>query len=123
MAVFDGIRASGQDVRIGSCDLTGRRMYVRVRCEAVQVLAPALLSDYRSPFTGARGADNPVVFAGFVVANSETGCGAATVTPRLELRCQPWYLRPSTPNAAGSQLRTCWPVGSSPMALTMSRLG
>jgi hypothetical protein len=24
-----------------------------------------------------------VVFAGFVVANSETGCGAATVTPRL----------------------------------------
>jgi hypothetical protein len=24
-----------------------------------------------------------VVFAGFVVANSETGCGACTVTPRL----------------------------------------
>jgi len=83
MAVFDGIRASGQDVTIDSCDLTERRMYVRVRCEAVQVLAPALLSGYRSPFTGARGADNPVVFAGFVVANSETGCGAATVTPRL----------------------------------------
>jgi hypothetical protein len=52
-------------------------MYVRVRCEAVQVLAPALLADYRSPFTAAAGADNPVVFAGFVVANSETGCGAA----------------------------------------------
>ena len=83
IAVFDGIRQSGQDVTIDSCDLTDRRMYVRVRCEAVQVLAPALLSDYRSPFTGARGADNPVVFAGFVVANSETGCGAATVTPRL----------------------------------------
>jgi hypothetical protein len=83
MAVFDGIRAAGQDVTIDSCDLTERRMYVRVRCEAVQVLAPALLSDYKSPFTGARGADNPVVFAGFVVANSETGCGACTVTPRL----------------------------------------
>jgi hypothetical protein len=83
MAVFDGIRAAGQDVMIDSCDLTERRMYVRVRCEAVQVLAPALLSDYKSPFTGARGADNPVVFAGFVVANSETGCGACTVTPRL----------------------------------------
>ena len=53
MAVFDGIRAAGQDVTIDSCDLTERRMYVRVRCEAVQV------------------------FAGFVVANSETGCGAA----------------------------------------------
>lgn len=83
MAVFDGIRAAGHPVAIDSCDLTERRMYVRVRCEAVQVLAPALLSGYRSPFTGARGADNPVVSAGFVVANSETGCGAATVTPRL----------------------------------------
>ena len=83
MAVFDGIRAAGHPVIIDSCDLTERRMYVRVRCEAVQVLAPALLSEYRSPFTGARGADNPIVFAGFVVANSETGCGAATITPRL----------------------------------------
>lgn len=83
MAVFDGIRAAGYPVSIDSCDLTEQRMYVRVRCEAVQVLAPALLSGYRSPFTGARGAENPLVFAGLVVANSETGCGAATVTPRL----------------------------------------
>ena len=29
------------------------------------------------------GADNPVVFAGFVITNSETGCGAFTLTPRL----------------------------------------
>jgi hypothetical protein len=80
MAAFDGIRTAGQQVTIDSCDLTGRRMYVRVRCEAVQVLAPALLSGYRSPFTGVSGADCPVVFAGFVLANSETGCGACTVT-------------------------------------------
>jgi hypothetical protein len=59
MAVFDGIRASGQQVSIDSCDLTGRRTYVRVRCEAVQVLAPALPAGYRSPFTGAAGADSP----------------------------------------------------------------
>jgi hypothetical protein len=38
--------------------------------------AGVLLSRYRSPFTGASGADNPVVFAGFILANSETGCGA-----------------------------------------------
>ncbi len=38
---------------------------------------------YRSPFTGAAGADNPVVFSGFVITNSETGCGAFTLTPRL----------------------------------------
>jgi hypothetical protein len=58
-------------------------MYVRVVCEQVAVLAPALLAGYRSPFTGASGADNPVVFAGFVITNSETGCGAFTLTPRL----------------------------------------
>ena len=48
-------------------------MYVRVVCEQVAVLAPALLADYRSPFTGAAGADNPAVFAGFVIRESETG--------------------------------------------------
>ena len=83
MAVFDGIRRAGHPVQIETCDLTDRRMYVRARCEAVQVLAPGLLAGYRSPFTGASGAGNPVVFAGFVVTNSETGCGAATVTPRI----------------------------------------
>jgi hypothetical protein len=83
MAVFDGIRRAGHPVQIETCDLTDRRMYVRARCEAVQVLAPGLLAGYRSPFTGAAGADNPVVFAGFVVTNSETGCGACTVTPRI----------------------------------------
>ena len=58
-------------------------MYVRVVCEQVRALAPALLAGYRSPFTGASGADNPVIFAGFVISNSETACGAFTLTPRL----------------------------------------
>jgi hypothetical protein len=58
-------------------------MYVRVVCEQVRVMAPALLAGYRSPFTGASGAENPVIFAGFVLTNSETGCGAFTLTPRL----------------------------------------
>jgi hypothetical protein len=31
------------------------------------------LRDYVSPFTGARGAANPLVFAGFVLPNSENG--------------------------------------------------
>jgi hypothetical protein len=83
MAALDGIRASGYPVQVESGDLTERRMYVRVRCEPVSVLAPVLLSGYRSPFTGASGADNPVVFAGFTIANSETGCGAFSITPRL----------------------------------------
>jgi hypothetical protein len=83
LAALDGVRSAGVPAEIDGCDLTERRMYVRVVCEQVAVLAPALLAGYRSPFTGAAGADNPVVFAGFVISNSETGCGAFTLTPRL----------------------------------------
>ena len=83
LAALDGVRKAGVPVEVDGCDLTERRMYVRVVCEQVQALAPALLAGYRSPFTGAAGADNPVVFAGFVISNSETGCGAFTLTPRL----------------------------------------
>jgi hypothetical protein len=83
MATLEGIRASGYPVQLDQCDLTERRMYVRVMCDQVRTLAPALLAGYRSPFTGASGADNPVVFSGFVITNSETGCGAFTLTPRL----------------------------------------
>ena len=84
-AALDGIRSSGADVHVESCDLTERRMYVRFAAPAVRELAPDLLGDYRSPFTGDRGADNPVVFAGFVLSNSETGAGAFTLTPRLTI--------------------------------------
>src|SRR6266702_4316965 len=67
LAALDGVRQSGFPGRVAGCDLTERRMYVRVVCEQVAVLAPLLLAGYRSPFTGAAGADNPVVFAGFVI--------------------------------------------------------
>jgi hypothetical protein len=83
MAALDGVRQAGVPVQVDGCDLTDRRMYVRVTCEEIRALAPALLEGYRSPLTGAAGADSPVVFAGFVLSNSETGCGAFTLTPRL----------------------------------------
>lgn len=83
MAALAGMREAGVTEGIDTCDLTERRMYVRVVAEEVRALAPELLAGYRSPFTGAEGADNPVVFAGFVISNSETGCGAFTITPRL----------------------------------------
>ncbi len=86
LAALDGVRQAGFPVQVSGCDLTERRMYVRVICEQVAVLAPVLLAGYRSPYTGASGADNPVVSAGFVLTNSETGCGAFTLTPRLVAR-------------------------------------
>lgn len=82
-AALDGVRSAGVDVRIDSCDLSDKRMYVRIIADQVRAYAPKLLRNYRSPFTGDRGADNPVVFAGFEISNSETGCGAFTITPRL----------------------------------------
>lgn len=83
MAALDGVRQSGAEVEVSAADLTDRRMMVRLSSPAIRELAPDLLGDYRSPFTGQTGADNPVVSAGFVISNSETGGGAFTITPRL----------------------------------------
>jgi hypothetical protein len=83
MAGMQGINDSGVSVEFAGADLSERRMTVRFFSPAVQALAPTLLAGYRSPFSGASGADNPTVFAGFELSNSETGGGAFTVTPRL----------------------------------------
>jgi hypothetical protein len=86
LSVLSGIRASGVETEIAGCDLTERRMYVKVQAPEVAVHAPALLANYTSPFTGARGADNPLVFAGFIVTNSETGHGSFSITPRITVQ-------------------------------------
>jgi hypothetical protein len=97
MATLEGIEASGAEVSIDGADLTERRMYVRVSAPGVSALAPNLLAGYHSPFTGATPAQRagmiqhgyhapgtePVVWAGFVVRDSDTGHGAASLTPRL----------------------------------------
>jgi hypothetical protein len=86
MATLSGMQAAGLDAHVvRAADLTNRRMYVKIVAPEINALAPELLKNYRSPFTGASGADNPTVFAGFVLSNSETGSGAFTITPRLEV--------------------------------------
>lgn len=97
-AALDGVRQAGVEVNIDGCDLSERRMYVRVVAPEVKALAPALLANYRSPFGGGierirdlaeregmgyGGNDEPVMFAGFQISNSETGGGAFTIAPRL----------------------------------------
>ena len=81
-ASLDGIKQAGLTPRI-SGDLSQSRMVVRVVAEEISALAPALLAGYRSPFSGQTGDENPTVFAGFVLTNSEVGQGAFTLTPRL----------------------------------------
>lgn len=85
-AALQGIREAGVEVNVDSCDLTETRMHVRVTAPQVQALAPTLLKNYKSPFSGATGTDNPVVWAGFALGNSETGSGAFSLTPRLEFQ-------------------------------------
>jgi hypothetical protein len=86
VTVLQGIRDAGVDVQITQCDLTETRMYVVVKCDAIGAYAPELLANYTSPFSGNRGADNPLVHAGFVISNSETGHGRSTITPRLTVK-------------------------------------
>jgi hypothetical protein len=83
MAVLDGIRRTDVQAEVTQADLTESRMYVKVASRQVAEMAPELLAGYRSPFTGASGTENPLVFAGFVVSNSETGRGRFTITPQL----------------------------------------
>lgn len=81
LAVLSGVREAGLEVEITTCDLSERRMRVRITAPEIRALAPTLLKNYRSPFTGETGAENPVVFAGLDLGNSETGGGAFTITP------------------------------------------
>ncbi|QWS68238.1 hypothetical protein SEA_VANLEE_121 [Gordonia phage VanLee] len=87
MALLSGMRAAGLEAdNIGAADLSDNRLYLRVRAPEISVMAPELLKGYRSPFTGAEGADNPVVYAGLLVRNSETGGGALSITPELRVQ-------------------------------------
>lgn len=100
VAALDGVRDAGVNVEIDGCDLTDRRMYVRIVAPQVAALAPEFLRDYRSPWGGTNPWDRPggrqhgwltpdeqpVVFAGFVISNSETGGGAFSIIPRLMVK-------------------------------------
>lgn len=83
LAALEGVRESGAQIQVDGCDLTDRRMYVRVYSPDIQAQAPQLLANYRSPFDSRPGSELPVVWGGFVITNSETGCGAFTIAPRL----------------------------------------
>lgn len=116
-AVLNGIRDSGVNVISRVSDLSERGMRVRFEAPDVNVRAPGLLDGYRSPFDNggtARRAgsfdemrqqygahhifsekDAPVAFIGFDFRNSETGGGAYSLTPVVEMvRCtNGWVMR------------------------------
>jgi len=86
MTCLDGVRQAGVKVEVTAANLTDRNMYVKIRSTEVSALAPTLLRNYVSPFSRQRGADNPVVFAGFLLRNSEVGHGAFSIAPYIEIQ-------------------------------------
>lgn len=113
VAVLGAVRDTATDIQVTTCDLTDRNMYVRVVAPQVQALAPTLLAGYRSPFAdpeverqrnhgwsldearriaGNEGLgidEEPIVFAGFEIRNSEVGCGAFSIVPVITVKvCQ-----------------------------------
>ncbi|MFC7530172.1 DUF932 domain-containing protein [Actinoplanes sp. GCM10030250] len=86
LAVLNGIRDTGVSVEVDSCDLTERRMYVRFISPEIEVLAPDLLRNYRSPFDGRLGSDLPVINGGFILTNSETGFGKYSLAPFIRVK-------------------------------------
>ncbi|MGC0212023.1 DUF932 domain-containing protein [Streptomyces levis] len=86
LAALDGVKQSGHPTQVTGCDLTDRRMYVRVESEEVAVQARDLLRGFRSPFDGRSGDELPLISAGFVITNSEVGGGAYTITPRAVIQ-------------------------------------
>lgn len=116
-AVLKGIQDSGVNVISRVSDLSERGMRVRFEAPDVHIEAPRLLSGYRSPFDGGGAVrragsfdelrqqygahhifeekDAPLAFIGFDFRNSETGGGAYTLTPVIEMvRCtNGWVIR------------------------------
>jgi hypothetical protein len=105
-AVMKGIQDAGQQPLVRVTDLSERAMRVRFEFPDVNALAPGLLNGYKSPFgeggvkrAGAfdelrqqYGAHHifsddtaPIAFMGFDLRNSETGGGAYSLSPVVEM--------------------------------------
>lgn len=86
-AFLQGLQEAGVDeTSIVAADMSDDHLYMRVTSPKIAVAAPELLRNYRSPFTGASGADCPLVFAGVEFRNSETGHGKTQVVPQIQIQ-------------------------------------
>lgn len=86
LAALNGVRAAGVERPEIEADLTERRMYVRVTAPEIRANALQLVKDYRDPITGRDGRNFPLMWAGFVITNSETGDGKFSIIPRVVLQ-------------------------------------
>ncbi len=87
-ATLEAVKESGLNLKIedDGCDLTESKMYIRFILPDVEINAPDLLKNYKSP-KGSSGVGNGVI-TGFVITNSELGQGSFSISPRaVVLKC------------------------------------
>lgn len=85
-ATLEAVKNAGVGVEVKGCDLSERNMRVILTAPGIAAAAPLLLKNYRSPFTGNTGREYPLINAGIVIKNSETGSGAFTIAPHLTVQ-------------------------------------
>ena len=66
----------------GDFDAPGGLLRIRCSVPSIQVEAMELVKNYKDPYSGRTGRDEPMIFAGIEVSNSETGGGAFCIRPR-----------------------------------------
>ena len=86
-AVFQGLKSCREEHGIGfepgPASISDTHMRARINMPQLQTVSEALLRDYVSPFTKKSGTDNPVVFMGIEIRNSEVGSGSFTLVPSV----------------------------------------
>lgn len=83
LAALDGAREAGlkpEDLQIDG-DFSERNLRVRITAPGVAVDARHLIEHYVSPYSKRSGRDLPLVWAGLILGNSETGGGAVNLMP------------------------------------------
>lgn len=85
--VLEGVRTACPDATISGADLSDKRMRIRISAPQIAVNIRDLVENYWPGGPGAlgngrSGAEYPLLFAGLVASNSETGNGAWTIAPR-----------------------------------------
>lgn len=85
LAVLSAVKETGLNIQIDAsgCDISDKRMYLRFICPDIEIKAPELLKKYRKP--DGSGEQNDSIISGFVVANSEVGCGQLSISPRAKV--------------------------------------
>ena len=87
-ATLEAVKESGLNLKIedDGCDLTESKMYIRFILPDVEINAPDLLKNYKSPRGGNSVGDG--IITGFVITNSELGQGSFSISPRaVVLKC------------------------------------